>query len=71
MKQGAMAIPAKFDWGREVLIIRTAPVELCPGQRGWVVGIQDTDGGWYYTVELEDGSDRRIGEEYLELPEAV
>ncbi|MCB1106855.1 MAG: hypothetical protein KDK76_02020 [Chlamydiia bacterium] len=66
-----------FDWGETVMVKRSAPPYLEPGQVGSICGMDkitvDTEaqeflcniGDWVYTVEYVGGLDNEIAECYL------
>ena len=68
----------KFTWGDSILIKKSAPDFLCPGEIASVCGFyqitspegakyyQCKIGDWVYTVEFGDGSDIEIAECFLE-----
>ena len=66
----------KFTYDDIVKVIESAPPELRPGARAWVVGVFDTRPGKYfdifpdgvvYSIEFEDGAAIEVHESNLEL----
>lgn len=68
----------KFTWGDSIVIAKSAPTHLHPGEFASVCGFRKITaeesakefqcnlGDWIYTVEFSDGSDIQIAELYLE-----
>lgn len=68
----------KYTYDDVVKVLDTAPTELRPGMKAWVVGVfEDRPGKYFdifppgvvYTIEYEDGSSAEIHESNLELYE--
>lgn len=69
----------EFTWGDDAKIASTAPAELRPGSRVWVVGItqeprrgshfEQFPPGTVYLVEFGDGVAIDVHESFLETPE--
>jgi hypothetical protein len=66
----------KFTYDDIVKVLDTAPSELRPGERAWVVGVFETRPGKYfdvfpegvvYSIEFEDGTAIEIHESNLKL----
>lgn len=65
----------KFDYADVVRIVPTAPTDLRPGVRAWIVGVFEDRPGTYfdrfppgvvYTIEYEDGASTEVHESMLE-----
>ncbi|WP_206026093.1 hypothetical protein [Roseimicrobium sp. ORNL1] len=54
-----------YDWGEEVQVIDTAPIQYAPGHTGAVCGMSEIDGVKVYTVEAGSGESMEIPEEML------
>lgn len=66
----------KFTYDDIVNVISSAPAELRPGARAWIVGVfEDRPGKYFesfppgivYSIEFEDGSSLEVHESLLEL----
>lgn len=55
-----------YDWGQDVRVAATAPVEKRPGKSGSVCGMRAFNQGRLYLVEFSDGDAIEIPEEFLE-----
>jgi hypothetical protein len=54
-----------FTWGDTVVVAASAPPDMRPGDKGWVVGMIERPEGTEYTVEFGDGSSVEIPESRL------
>lgn len=61
-----MSATFNYDWGQEVRVITTAPINTRPGQAGSVCGMRKLDGKRLYLVEFSDGEAIEITEELIE-----
>jgi hypothetical protein len=68
----------KYTYDDVVEVVNTAPKELKPGLKAWVVGVFENRPGKYfdtfpagvvYTIEFEDGSSTEIHESNLKFYE--
>ena len=66
----------KFTYDDVVKVLESAPAELRPGCKAWIVGVFEKPSGKYfsafpdgvvYTVEFEDGSSTEVHESNLIL----
>ncbi len=66
----------KLTYDDIVRVVESAPENLHPGNKAWVVGVFDDRPGNYfesfpegivYSIEFEDGTSAEIHELYLEL----
>lgn len=58
-----------YDWGEEVQVNDTAPIQYGPGHTGEVCGMSEIDGVKLYTVESESGESMLIPEAMLHKAE--
>jgi hypothetical protein len=61
-----MSATFKFDWGQEVRVVATAPLNTRPGQAGSVCGMREQDRKLLYLIEFSDGEAIEIMEEFLD-----
>ena len=61
-----MSATFNYDWGQEVRVVTTAPINTRPGQAGSVCGMRELNGKRLYLVEFSDGEAIEIMEEFLE-----
>lgn len=71
---------ARFTYNDVVRVVRSAPKEMRPTERAWIVGVTEADQrrgrhyesfppGPVYTIEFEDGTSTDIEESNLEPAE--
>jgi hypothetical protein len=61
-----MITPFKYDWGQEVQVAATAPLNMHPGQAGSVCGMRESNASRLYLIEFSDGQAIEIPEDFLE-----
>jgi hypothetical protein len=61
-----MSTTFNYDWGQEVRVVTTAPINTRPGQTGSVCGMRELDGKRLYLVEFSDGEAIEIAEDLIE-----
>ena len=56
----------KYNWGQEVLVIKSAPADIHPGRKGSVCGLRELGSRNLYLIEFSDGQAVEILEDLLE-----
>lgn len=66
-----MSATINYDWGQEVLVVTTAPINTTahintrPGPAGSVCGMRELEGKRLYLVEFSDGEAIEIAEDLI------
>lgn len=66
LDEKSMDMPFEYNWGQEVQVAVTAPVNMHPGQAGSVCGMRESNNSRLYLVEFSDGQAVEILEDFLE-----